>query len=120
MLDDFNSPKALSRLFELVNRINALKGGQLSLANLSPDTLELSRLTFRDFIFSIFGLKEELVDGENGSELVDGLMDLILDIRQEARQQKDWGTSDKIRDALQALKIVVKDSKEGSEWTANG
>ncbi len=47
---------------------------------------------------------------------IDGLMDLILELRHDARANKDWGTSDKIRDSLNALKIMVKDSKEGSTW----
>jgi cysteinyl-tRNA synthetase len=117
MSDDFNSPKALSRLFELVNKVNALKGGQLEIHQITTDTLTLLQQTFQDFLFNIFGLEEPQAEGSNGSQLVDGLMDIILDLRQGARSQKDWATSDKIRDALQSLKIVVKDSKEGSSWT---
>jgi cysteinyl-tRNA synthetase len=118
MDDDFNSPKALSRLFELVNKINALKGGQLPLSDVRAVTLEQLQEFFRDFIFKILGLREESAGGEGSGELVDGLMDIILDIRLEARQQKDWSTSDKIRDALKELNIIVKDSKEGSTWRA--
>jgi len=118
MDDDFNSPKALSRLFELVNKINALKGGQLQLSDVRVRTIQQLQQFFRDFIFKILGLEEESTGGEGGNELIDGLMDIILEIRLEARQQKDWSTSDKIRDALKELKITVKDSKEGSTWTS--
>ncbi len=116
MNDDFNSPKALSRLFELVNKINALHGGQLKMSDLRSDTLTRMQQFFSDFLFSIFGLQEYQASGGNGSQIVDELMEIILDIRLEARQQKDWTTSDKIRDALKSLNIVVKDSKEGSTW----
>ena len=74
------------------------------------------------FIFrhdnDIFGLKNELAGGnEGGDDIITNLMELILDIRQSARANKDWGTSDKIRDALKEAKIVVKDGKDGSSWT---
>ncbi len=116
MSDDFNTPKALANLFELVTKINSLKGGQLSLQDLTEVTLERLKKTFNDFIFNIFGLKDEDFDN-SGDGVVDGLMRLILDIRQEARTKKDWGTSDKIRDILKELEIQVKDGKEGATWS---
>ena len=54
--------------------------------------------------------------GAEGNGITEGLMQLIIDIRQQARANKDWGTSDKIRDALKELDIVLKDSKEGTSW----
>ena len=70
------------------------------------------------FVDDIFALEDEGVAGENnGDSPMDGLMELIIDIRSEARANKDWGTSDKIRDALQEIGIVLKDSKEGTSWT---
>ncbi|MEM1321354.1 MAG: cysteine--tRNA ligase [Bacteroidota bacterium] len=116
MNDDFNTPKALARLFELVSRINGLKGGQLSFDQLLPATLERLKGAYHDFIYSIFGLQDENA-ASNGNGALDGLMELIIDIRQEARSNKDWSTSDKIRDTLQALKIQLKDGKEGTTWT---
>ncbi|MBI5916881.1 MAG: cysteine--tRNA ligase [Bacteroidetes bacterium] len=116
MSDDFNTPKALASLFELVTKINSLKGGQLSFSDLTPDTLERLKKTFNDFIFDIFGLLAENFDS-SGNGVVDGLMQLILDMRQTARTNKDWGTSDKIRDALKELEIVVKDGKDGATWS---
>lgn len=116
MSDDFNTPKALASLFELVTKVNSLKGGQLSLNDLTASTLERLQKTFTDFIFEIFGLLEE-DSSSGGNGIVDGLMELILDMRQQARENKDWGTSDKIRDALKELDIQVKDGKEGATWT---
>ncbi len=118
MDDDFNTPKALARLFELVPKINGLKGGQLSFNDLTSTTLDKLKETFQTFIYEIFGLKDETQTSDSeGNSIADGLMELILDIRQQARANKDWGTSDKIRDALKELDIQVKDSKEGSTWS---
>ena len=119
MCDDFNSPKALARLFELVSKINGLKGGQLSFDGLTSDSLNRLKKTFTDFIFDIFGLKDETTGGDNGNGAMNGLMELIIDIRQSARTNKDWGTSDKIRDTLNELKIQLKDGKDGTSWTKN-
>jgi cysteinyl-tRNA synthetase len=119
MDDDFNVPKALSRLFEIVPKINSLGNGQIPMDAVSADGLEQCRAFFRTFIIDIFGLKAEET-GDGGMSLAEGLMDLILDIRQQSRTNKDWATSDKIRDHLAAMQIVVKDGKEGSSWTVGG
>ena len=115
MSDDFNTPKALSRLFELVTLGNSLKGGQRSFEELTSETLSRLQKTFNDFIYQILGLKDDSGTSEEDGAM-DGLMNLIIDIRQEARANKDWGTSDKIRDTLQALKIQLKDGKDGTSW----
>jgi cysteinyl-tRNA synthetase len=116
MSDDFNTPKALANLFELVTKINSLKGGQLSFVNITTGTLDRLKKTFNDFIFDIFGLLNEDFDS-SGDGVVEGLMKLILDMRQTARTNRDWATSDKIRDSLKELDIVVKDGKEGASWS---
>lgn len=117
MLDDFNAPKALSRLFEGASLINSLKGGQLSLSEVSAAAIERLKKTFHDFLFTILGLQDEVITGGNGEETIGGLMSLVIDIRQDARARKDWPMSDKIRDALLALKIQLKDGKEGTSWS---
>ncbi|MBK8723928.1 MAG: cysteine--tRNA ligase [Saprospiraceae bacterium] len=114
MADDFNAPKALAKLFELVTIINKLNDKHLSFDDVSNDCIERLKNCFSDFIFKIFGLSDESTN--DGGGVVDGLMQLILDIRSDARTNKDWTTSDKIRNALSSLKIVVKDNKEGSSW----
>ncbi len=116
MSDDFNTAKALARLFELVNRINGLKDGHLPFSDLTNDTFEKLKNAFHVFLYEIFGLKDETADsGGNGT--MDGLMQLIIDIRQHARENKDWTTSDKIRDTLANLNIQLKDGKEGTSWS---
>jgi cysteinyl-tRNA synthetase len=117
MNDDFNCPKVLSKLFELVTIINSIKGGQLSISDVSISTLERLKATFHSFIFDIFGLIDET--SSNSSNHIEGLMNLILEMRQQARTEKNWTASDKIRDGLSAAGIVVKDGKDGVTWNLN-
>lgn len=116
MNDDFNTPRALARLFELVTRINSLKDGHLSMSDLTAETLRHLQATFRAFLFDILGLQDDSQTADNGHIVVDGLMDLVIEMRQEARARKDWATSDLIRDKLKELNILLKDSKEGTTW----
>jgi cysteinyl-tRNA synthetase len=116
MDDDFSTPKALAKIFELVPKINSLKEGHIALTEISTTCLDELKAFFNTFLFDIFGLQDEL-DASGSKGPIDGLMNLILDLRQSARANKDFATSDKIRDGLQALSIQVKDSKEGSHWT---
>ena len=116
--DDFNAPVAIAHLFDSVRTINSVKDKKESL---SADDLESLRNTFRNFATNIFGLSREINRQAEGSgQIISGLMDVLLELRQDARKQKDWTTSDKIRDALNELKINVKDSEEGSSWNISG
>lgn len=117
MNDDFNTPKALARLFELVTKINGINDSHLPVDEVSVATLKRLKETFNDFIYDVFGLLDETAGANGEGKVLDGLMDVIIDLRKAARENKDWGTSDKIRDALKALHIQLKDSKEGTTWT---
>ena len=117
MDDDFNTPKALAKVFELVSRINALKGGQLSLKEVSKDTLADFRTGLGQLLFDVFGLQQEGASAGAGDETLTKVMDLVLDLRAQARAEKNWPLSDKLRDGLQQAGVVVKDGKEGTEWT---
>lgn len=113
MNDDFNTAMVLANLFALGARVNAFANQQEPLTDISTSTLQLMQRTFHVFVEEILGLREE----EEGSESLEGLMALLLEIRQEARAKKDFATSDKIRDSLNALGIVIKDGKEGTTWS---
>lgn len=113
MNDDFNSAMVLANLFELGSKANSFDNGQLPLTGISSDTLQLLQDTFQVFVEEVLGLREE---AENNAA-VDGLMDLLIDIRQQARANKDFAMSDKIRDQLNAIGIVIKDGKEGTTWS---
>ena len=110
MNDDFNTAKVLANLFELVPVINSLKGGQISRAAISSGTQQLMKRYFTDYLENILGLKGESA-GED--QKLSGVMELLIDIRRDARSRKDYATSDKIRNQLQQLGIVLKDEKDG-------
>ena len=112
MDDDFNSPIVIAQLFDGVRFINQIKDGQHKI-----DEAHIKRLKklFEDFVFNILGLRDEASDVGNNS--IDGLMELILSLRKNAKTNKDFATSDKIRDELQKIGIAVKDTKDGAVWS---
>ncbi len=117
MNDDFNSPVAIAHLFDAVRMINSINDGK---DTITESDLQLLKTTFREFVFDVLGLMAEKSSGSENQGLVDGLMHTILDIRQDAKQKKDWPTADKIRDHLTKLKIEVKDTKDGASWGLKG
>ena len=114
--DDFGTPQAIARLFDLSKKINSYSEKKLSIDDLNSHTFNRLKTIFPTIIFEILGLKDESIGG-NDDALLDGLMDLVLDIRKSSRDKKDWDTSDQIRNVLNTLNIVVKDGKEGTNWT---
>jgi cysteinyl-tRNA synthetase len=114
--DDINTPRAISRVFEIIPKINGLNDGKIAESELSESVLKKLKQFFQDFIIDILGLADEATEGDNSSYLA-GLMELIIDLRQNARANKDWGTADKIRDTLDELEIQLKDGKDGTSWT---
>lgn len=120
MNDDFNAPKALARLFELCTVINKLADGQLKTDDAGQEALDALKKGFSDLLFVIFGLYDESAAGaDDHMDQLQGLMQLVIDMRQQARENKDWPTSDKIRDTLNAIHIELKDGKEGTSWKIN-
>lgn len=118
MNDDFNTAAALAKLNVIIPKINALKNGRMEMSSISKATLTRMKEVFYDFIFKIFGLLDETKEdaSEDGANLLDEAMQVIIELRQEARAQKDWATSDLIRDKLQQAGIQIKDGKEGATW----
>lgn len=115
--DDFNTPKALAKMFELVNIINSFKDNKPGFRDLTEETFTLLQQRMNDVLEQILGLKDEHSDDSSGADALNGVMQLVIDLRQQARANKDWATADKIRDDLGAQSIVVKDGKEGTDWT---
>ena len=110
--DDLNSAEALSSLFEGVRMINLLIEGSEKIT--AADLEKLTEL-FNVFVFDILGLKNES-DSKSDEKLTSDLMKIIIDIRQDAKNNKDWATSDKIRNDLKNAGITIKDAKEGALW----
>jgi cysteinyl-tRNA synthetase len=115
MNDDFNSPVLIAVLFDCVRIINSIYTGA---ETISKDDLNLLKKIFHDFVFNVLGLKEEKPKTilSSQDELVNNLMNIILDIRKEAREKKNFTMSDKIRKKLAEIKIILKDTKDGVEW----
>ena len=111
MNDDFNTAKVLANMFELVPIINSLKDKSIALSELPAGTIALLQEKMSLFIEDIFGLQSE-TSGE--AARLRGLMQVLIDIRREAKAKRDWATSDRIRNQLGELGIVLKDEKDGS------
>ncbi len=110
MDDDFNSPVLIAELFEVVRIINSLYDGKLTI---TAADLEGLKGYVSDFVFDILGLKDDQVgDVDN----MDDLMQILIGIRNEAKKNKDFVTSDSIREKLTEIGIQLKDSKEGTLW----
>jgi cysteinyl-tRNA synthetase len=114
LCDDLTTPVALSHIFDAVRIINTAKDKKLTL-----DAADYKALVdlFDNIVFGVLGLRDE--DGEGGKavQTIDGLVNMVLEQRKAAKAAKDWATSDKIRDDLKALGILIKDTKDGTEWT---
>lgn len=109
MNDDFNSPVLIAELFEAVHIINSIYDGKT--AATAADIEDLKKL-MDDFVIGVLGLKEE----SNQSDDMGKLLDFIINLRSEAKVNKDYATSDKIRIGLNSIGIQLKDNKEGTTW----
>lgn len=109
MNDDFNSPVLIAELFEAVHIINSIYNGKTAA---TAKDLEDLKLLMKNFVFDVLGLKEE----SNQTDDMGQLLDFIISLRSEAKANKDYATSDKIRIGLNALGIQLKDNKEGTTW----
>ncbi|MDE7356256.1 MAG: cysteine--tRNA ligase [Rikenellaceae bacterium] len=110
LCDDLNSPVAIAVLFEWVKVINRLNDGADTVTD--GDLRSLSE-QFRFVVCDLLGLSAEK---RGDGELTSGLIEMILQVRQQAKEQKNWAVSDKIRDELSRLGVVVKDRKDGADW----
>jgi len=111
MDDDFNAPILIANIFEAVKRINLINDGN---ETITEEDLNILATELKIFLFDVLALQ---IGGVNNDSKLSPVMDLVLELRQEARENKDWSTSDKIRDGLAAAGIVVKDGKEGTSWS---
>ena len=112
MNDDFNTPIVIANLFEAVRIINSSNDGK---EKISVEDIAILKKLFNDYIVEVLGLLPEETSGTNNDSL-DTIMKLIVDIRNNAKQNKDYTTSDKIRDELLKANIELKDSKDGTNW----
>ncbi|MCM1108412.1 MAG: cysteine--tRNA ligase [Clostridium sp.] len=116
MNDDLNSPIVISHLFDACRVINTIVDKK---ATISADVLEALREVFFTFTFDILGLKEETGSNNAREEAFGKVVDMLLEQRRIAKENKDWATSDRIRNELTALGFEVKDTKDGFSWSLN-
>ncbi|MBS2210356.1 cysteine--tRNA ligase [Carboxylicivirga mesophila] len=113
--DDLNTPILIAHLFDAVKSINSMLAGKASLT--TEDLLTLKQL-MHDMVIDILGLSVNTSGSSEGNdELLSETINLLLNLRIDAKTNKDWGTADKIRNELQALGVEIKDTKDGFEWS---
>jgi cysteinyl-tRNA synthetase len=110
MNDDFNSPVVIAELFEVARIVNTVYDGTVKI---SQAELEKLNTLMNDFVFDIFGLQNE----ESSNTELNEVLDMVIDLRKVAKENKDYATSDQIRIGLQNIGIQLKDSKEGTTWS---
>lgn len=110
MNDDFNTAKVLANMFELVPVINSMKDGLISTGAVSEGTFALLKQKLKDYLEDVFGLKNA---GEESDGKLADVMQLLIEMRKEAKAKKDFATSDKIRNQLNEIGILLKDEKGG-------
>ncbi|WP_241558094.1 cysteine--tRNA ligase [Maribellus luteus] len=112
--DDLNSPIAIAHLFDGVKMINSIKAGN---EKISASDLEELKTFYQNIVFDVLGLKEEEAADAGDNQALAGAMELLINLRRDAKANKDWATADKIRDDLSAIGIELKDTKDGVEWS---
>lgn len=113
MNDDLSTPIVISHLFEGVRIINTVLAGN---ATLTQEDIDELRETMRLFMFDVLGLVESQQADESGNEAYAKAVELLLEMRRDAKARKDWAMSDLIRDRLGEIGFELKDTKEGTEW----
>jgi cysteinyl-tRNA synthetase len=113
MNDDFNTPVLIAHLFEAVKQINLIKERKLAVTE--NDKAQLQE-AMNGFVYEVLGL-EQRTNANTDTQALTGVMELLISLRNEARANKDFATSDKIRDRLEELGIQLKDGKEGTSFS---
>ena len=114
MCDDFNTPVVIANMFEISRLVNLISDKKETITE--ADKAQLKE-NFEIIFSEILGMKSEQSD--NTSNIIDGLMSIITEMRADARANKDWAKSDMIRDRLASVGITIKDGKEGAKWEIN-
>ncbi len=114
MCDDFNTPVVIANMFEISRLVNLISDKKETITEQNKAALKENY----EIIFNqILGMKGEQSD--NSNTIIEGLMNMIIEMRAEARANKDWAKSDQIRDRLTEVGITIKDGKEGAKWEIN-
>jgi cysteinyl-tRNA synthetase len=128
MDDDFNTALAIGINFDLAREVNTVVqrlGENVSAADMKVLQKAVDLFKIFNEVIGVFKVDSSgmmLLDGSavGGSDLAEGLIELIIEMRQEARKKKDWGTADRIRDGLKELGIILEDTPQGVRWKKQG
>ena len=114
MDDDFNSPRAIAATFDFIKKVNPWIDDK----NISIPTLEKLSEIFSGLFDNVLGLLPQKFENTSvsSSDHLDGVMELVISLRAQLRQEKNWTLADEIRDKLTALGITLKDSPDGTSW----
>ena len=115
MNDDFNTPTLIAELFSAVKFINQVKDQKATITN---DDLLILKNTMFAFVFDVLGLENNTLEEDSGNKLSEAV-EILIKLRAEARANKDFALSDKIRDELASAGIHLKDGKEGTTFSTN-
>ncbi len=113
MNDDFNTPKTIAVLFDLVTKINIFQESK-TFGSIAPETFTKLKETFCGMISDVFGLESE---AEGNSEVLDSSLNLLLEMRQNAKQERNFELADEIRNKLTAIGVQIKDGKDGTTYS---
>ena len=111
MNDDFHTAKVLANMFDIVPVINSIKDKHMPVTAISKDTLKMLQTYFKSYLEDILGFRDESFSDD---DKLGGALELLIQIRKEAKSRKDYATSDKIRNQLSDLGILLKDEKDGN------
>lgn len=111
--DDLNTPVLIAHLFDGVKLVSAIADGTL---DINRDGREKLHALYHHMLFDILGLKARGVESGSSRKLTSALVEMILRLRKEARDRKDFAESDRLRDELEEMGISIKDTKEGTDW----
>ena len=114
MNDDFNSPTLIAQLFEATKWINALSAGNTQITEVDLNRLQT---TMKAFVYEVLGMPVESLNGQNNGNHLESAVNILIDLRNQARSQKDFATSDAIRDRLAEAGIQLKDGKDGTSFS---
>jgi cysteinyl-tRNA synthetase len=120
MDDDFNTPRAIASLFDLSREVNTLVNSGQAVAGATLEAIDDFYQTLGTDVLGIqFEGQAPGMAPQDGGDLIDGLMHMLIDMRQEAREARDWARADAIREQLAELGISLEDGPEGSRWRLN-
>jgi cysteinyl-tRNA synthetase len=113
MNDDLNSPIVIAHLFDALKTINNIEAGK---ETIDLENLNILKETFNLFLFDVLGMQKDAINSTSNNEVLKDVVDMVLNLRMQAKTNKDYATSDFIRDELTKLGITIKDKKDGFEW----